>query len=84
MKPFRSGEQREPPEATRVTDVAITRFDDVYEVDPRLMAEHVQQMALPNWDMHRIVDGRHDHLAWMHRHWATVVVSGQELLDDAA
>jgi hypothetical protein len=82
VKPFRHGEQRVPPAATQVTDVAITRFEHIYEVDPKLMSEHVQQQGFPNWDTQRIAASRHDHLDWMHRHWATTVVSGEELLDD--
>jgi hypothetical protein len=79
---FRPREERVPPPATQVTDVAITRFEHVFEVDPRLMTEHVTQQTFPNWDTLRIVRGRHDHLEWMHRHWARVVVSGQGLLDE--
>jgi hypothetical protein len=45
------------------------------------MKEHVRQHEFPNWDTQRIAASRHDHLEWMHRHWATVVVSGEELLD---
>jgi len=82
VKPFRNGEQRVPPPATQVSDVAITRFEHIYEVDPKLMTEHVQQQRFPNWDTQRIAASRHDHLDWMHRHWATTVVSGEELLDD--
>ena len=69
-----------PPEAHRVTDVVVSRFDHVFEVDPSLMTEHVQQQDIPNWDFHRIVDNRWDHLAWMHDHFADSVVSGEELL----
>ena len=81
MSGFRYGEQREPPPATRVTDVAITRFEHIYEVDPRLMTEHVTQQPFPNWDTKRIAGSRLDHLEWMHRHFADVVISGEELLD---
>ena len=80
MPTYRYSEQNEPPEATRVTDVAVSRFEDVYEVDPALMTEHVSQQAFPNWDTLRIVASRHDHLDWMHRHWAGRVVSGEEIL----
>lgn len=83
MKPFRRDEQNRPPEARQVTDVAITRFEGVYEVEPALMQEHVRQQPFPNWDTLRIVRSRHDHLDWMHRHWANVVVSGEELLDES-
>ncbi len=82
MRTFRHGDERRPPEPTRVTDVAITRFEHIYEVDPRLMTEHVRQQPFPNWDTQRIAGSRHDHLSWMHRHWANVVLSGEELLDD--
>lgn len=82
MRVFRHGEERTPPPATQVTDVAITRFEHIYEVDPKLMADHVRQQAFPNWDTQRIAGSRHDHLDWMHRHWAGVVISGEELLDD--
>lgn len=68
------------PEATQITDVAIRRYEDVYEVDPKLMVEHVTQQTFPNWDTLRIVQSRHDHLQWMHDHWAHRVVSGEELL----
>jgi hypothetical protein len=77
---FRHSEERRSPEPRRITDVAVMRFDDVYEVDPSLMQDHVRQQPLANWDIHRIVGGRHDHLEWMHRHWSTTVVSGEELL----
>jgi hypothetical protein len=78
---FRSGDERRLPEAKRASEVAVTRLDHVYEVDPALMAEHVAQQAFPKWDTLRIAASRLDHLDWMHRHWASVVVSGQELLD---
>lgn len=78
---FRQQEESRPPEATQVTDVAITRFDEVYEVEPGLMVQHVNQQTFPNWDTLRIVHSRHDHLQWMHDHWATRVISGAELLD---
>ena len=80
MATYRYSEQYEPPEATRVTDVAVSRFEDVYEVDPGLMTEHVSQQTFPNWDTLRNVASRHDHLDWMHRHWAGRVVSGEEIL----
>lgn len=69
-----------PPEAKRVTDVTITRFEDVFEVDPDLMVEHVTQQTFPNWETLRIVQSRHDHLQWMHDHWAHSVISGEEVL----
>jgi hypothetical protein len=77
---FRYGDEREPPPATQVSDVAITRFEHMYEVDPRLMAEHVRQQTFPNWDTKRIAGSRLDHLDWMHRHFAGTVVSAEELL----
>jgi hypothetical protein len=79
---YRYAEQYTPPETEQVTDVAITRFDDVYEVDPKLMVQHVNQQTFPNWDTLRIVASRHDHLQWMHDHWATNVVSGEQILAD--
>ena len=78
MGTYRYAEQYEPPEAQQVTDVAITRFEHVYEVDPKLMVQHVNQQTFPNWDTLRIVHSRHDHLQWMHDHWASAVVSGEE------
>lgn len=79
MLGFRLSAQK-PPEATRVTDVVVTRYEHVFEVDPRLMTEHVQQQDMANWDIHRIVQSRWDHLAWMHDHWADSRLSGEELL----
>ena len=79
MLGFRLSAQR-PPEARRVNDDVVMRFDHVYEIDPRLMAEHVTQQELPNWEIHRIVASRHEHLAWMHRHFADRKLSGEELL----
>jgi hypothetical protein len=79
---YRYSEQYTPPAAEQVTDVAITRFDYVYEVDPKLMVQHVNQQTFPNWDTLRIVASRHDHLQWMHDHWATNVVSGEQILAD--
>ena len=71
-----------PPEPHRVTDVVVSRFEHVLEVDPALMTEHVHQQDLPNWDVHRIVDNRWEHLAWMHDHFADSVISGEELLKE--
>jgi hypothetical protein len=71
---------QQPPEPRRITDVAVMRFDHVYEVDPALMTEHVRQQEIPAWDTHRIVASRWDHLAWMHDHWADTVVDGEELI----
>jgi hypothetical protein len=82
VKPFRRAEQQVPPPPQRMSDVAIMRFEHIFEVDPRLMTEHVRQQEFPNWDTQRIAASRTDHLDWMHRHWADAVVSGEELLDD--
>jgi hypothetical protein len=82
VSPYRRGEQTTPPPPQQMSDVAIMRFEHIFEVDPKLMTEHVRQQAFPNWDTQRIAASRHDHLDWMHRHWATVVVSGEELSDE--
>jgi hypothetical protein len=74
---FRLSAQR-PPEARRITDTVIMRFDHVYEVDPDLM-DVVSQDDIPAWDTHRIVANRWDHLDWMHDHWADAVLSAEEL-----
>ena len=79
MLGFRLSAQR-PPDARRVNDDVVMRFDHVYEVDPRLMTEHVSQQDLPNWEIHRIVASRWEHLAWMHAHFADETLSGEELL----
>ncbi|MEU8360206.1 hypothetical protein AB0C27_29755 [Nonomuraea sp. NPDC048882] len=79
---YRHQEEMSPPPARRVTDVAITRFEHVFEVEPALMTEHVTQQTFPNWDTLRLVRARADHLAWMHRHFAGKVISGEELLHD--
>jgi len=71
-----------PPDAHRVTDVVVSRFDHVFEVDPALMTEHVHQQNIPNWDFQRIVASRWEHLAWMHNHFADTVLSGEELLGE--
>jgi hypothetical protein len=81
MLGFRLSDQR-LPEATRVTDGVVTRYEHVFEVDPALMTEHVIQQNLANWDVHRIVESRWEHLRWMQDHWADSVISGQELLDE--
>ena len=78
--PYRFAEQHTPPPAARVSEVAQTTFEHVYEVDPRLMEVHVLQQVFPNWDTLRIMRSRHDHLAWMHRHFAEKVVTGSEIL----
>ena len=71
-----------PPQAERVTDVVVSRFEHVYEVDPALMQENVRQQDIPNWDFERIVDSRWEHLAWMHNHFADSVLSGEDLLKE--
>lgn len=77
---FRYDEQMQPPEPQRVSDVAITTHEHVFEVDPRLMERWVLQQEFPNWDSLRIMNARGDHLAWMHKHFASTVVAGSELL----
>jgi hypothetical protein len=77
---YRYAEQFTPPEPEPVTDVARTSFEHVYEVDPRLMQTWVLQQQFPNWDTLRIMNSRHDHLDWMHRHFAHQVVTGSDLL----
>jgi hypothetical protein len=78
--PYRFAEQFTLPPAVPVSEVAQTTFEHVYEVDPRLMEQHVLQQVFPNWDTLRIMHSRHDHLDWMHRHFADRVVTGSELL----
>jgi hypothetical protein len=73
---------RKPPEATRVTDQVVMRFDHVYEVDPGFMSEYTRRRQFPAGETRRIVDGRWDHLAWMHDHFADTLVSGEELLEE--
>ncbi|WP_030485171.1 hypothetical protein [Nocardioides aequoreus] len=80
LRPYRYAEQTSPPEPQRVSDVAVTTFEHVFEVDPRLMERHVLQQQFPNWDSLRIMSSRHDHLDWMHAHFADSVVTGSELL----
>jgi hypothetical protein len=79
-RPYRRDEQLSPPAPQQVSDVAITTFEHLYEVDPRLMERWVLQQQFPNWDSLRIMNSRADHLEWMHRHFATTVVTGSELL----
>jgi hypothetical protein len=79
MLGFRLSAQR-PPQAERVSDVVVSRFEHVYEIDPALMTDHVHQQHIPNWDFERIVESRLQHLAWMHNHFADSVLSGEELL----
>ena len=77
---YRYDEQYTPPEPQRVSDVAITTHEHVFEVDPRLMERWVLQQTFPNWDSLRIMNSRLDHLEWIHRHFASKVVTGSELL----
>jgi hypothetical protein len=77
---YRYGEQHNPPAPHRVSDVALTTFEHVFEVDPRLMERWVLQQTFPNWDTLRIMNARHDHLDWMHKHFAEKVLSGSQLL----
>jgi hypothetical protein len=74
---------QQPPEPERVTDTVVQRFEHVFEVDPSLMQDHVQQHEFPAWETRRIVAGRWDHLDWMHAHWADAVLSGEELLAES-
>ena len=79
MLGFRLSAQR-PPDAQRVNDAVVSRFEHVYEVAPELMTEHVRQQDIPNWDFQRIIASRWEHLAWMHDHFADAKLSGEELL----
>ncbi len=72
MSIFRLGDQK-PPEAQRINDDVIQRFEHVYEVDPEKMQTFPQQ-DLPAWDTQRIVAARWDHLDWMHDHFADAVL----------
>ena len=76
MSIFRLGDQR-PPDARRINDAVVMRFEHVYEVEPSLM-ELTGQQDLPAWDTRRIVDARWDHLAWMHDHFADEVLLAGE------
>ena len=71
-----------PPDAKRINDDVVMRFDHIYEVDPALMADHTPQQDLPAWETLRIVESRLEHLAWMHDHFADSVLSGEELLKE--
>jgi hypothetical protein len=77
---YRRSEQQPPDGFRRVSDQAGHRLAHVFEVEPSLMTEHVRQQQMPVWDTQRIVESRVDHLEWMHRHWADVPLSGDELL----
>jgi hypothetical protein len=74
---FKLSAQQSPP-VRRIKHDVVMRFDHVYEIDPDLMQTYPQQ-DIPPWDTERIVDGRWDHLAWMHQHFADRVVSAAEL-----
>ncbi|MGH8990372.1 MAG: hypothetical protein ACRDZ7_02465 [Acidimicrobiia bacterium] len=74
---FRLAAQK-PPEARRIKEDVVMRFDHVYEVDPEKMTVFPQQ-DIPAWDTHRIVASRWDHLAWMHRHFADKVLGMADL-----
>jgi hypothetical protein len=74
---FRLAAQR-PPEAKRINDDVVMRFDHIYEVAPEKM-DIIVQLDMPAWDTMRIVASRWDHLAWMHDHWADGVLSVEEL-----
>jgi hypothetical protein len=76
---FRLAAQR-PPDPKPVADGVVMRLEDVFEVDPALMRNHIQQEDIPVWDTNRIVANRWDHLAWMHDHFADTVIDGEELL----
>jgi hypothetical protein len=73
MSIFRLGDQR-PPAPRRISNDVVMRFDDIYEIAPEKMQVFPQQ-ELPTWDTKRIVDGRWDHLDWMHDHFADAVLS---------
>lgn len=74
---FRLSAQK-PPEARRITDDVIQRFDHVFEVDPAKMTI-IEQQEMPAWDTLRIVDSRWEHLAWMHDHWADAVLLAADI-----
>ena len=78
---FRLSAQR-PPEARRINNDVIMRFDHVYEVAPEKMDLFPQQ-DMPAWDTLRIVASRWDHLDWMHDHWADSVLGVDELEEEA-
>ena len=47
MSPFRPGEQRGRRPPQQMSDVAIMRFEHIFEVDPKLMSEHVTPAGVP-------------------------------------
>ena len=49
---FRLSAQR-PPEAKRIKEDVVMRFDHVYEVDPALMTGHTPQQDIPAGDTRR-------------------------------
>ena len=69
-----------PPEPRRITDAVVMRHDHVYEVDPALMSDHVQQQNIPKWDTLRMFNARLEYLYWLQDHWADERISGEELL----
>lgn len=74
---YRPTEQRRP-EARRVSEVVVTRFPHVYEVDPSIMGRHFAQQDMPPWDTFRIVAARRAHLRDIQSQWAqTVLIAGQ-------
>jgi hypothetical protein len=73
MSIWRLGDQK-PPEARRINDDVIMRFEHVYEVEPGKMRLFPQQ-PFPAWETKRIVDSRWEHLDWMHDHFADEVLS---------
>lgn len=79
MLGFRLSAQHRP-KASRVSDVVVSRYAGVYEIDPELMQEHVHQQTMPEWDFNRIIEQRREHLAWMQKHWADEMISGDALL----
>lgn len=79
---YRYEDETTPPEPQRVSEVAQTTHEHLFEVDPRLMERWVLQQEFPNWDSLRIMNARHDHLDWMHRHFASTVVTGSELISE--
>jgi hypothetical protein len=79
MRKFIYKQQYTRPEARRISDGVIMRVHDVYEVDPDLMGTHFKQQNMPVWDTERIVASRHDHLDWMHEHFASeTLVAGED------
>ena len=79
---FRYTEQHTPPEPRAISAVATVTFEHVFEVDARLMQRWVLQQEFPNWDSLRIMNSRHDHLDWMHRHFASKVITGSKILSE--